>query len=74
MGWPQKGDSWRGDYRMNLKQNGTAGVGVLLDNKMAKVVDSYLQFSESKLLVRIKPKPINTVQTYMQIYRKSDPL
>ena len=71
MRWPQKGDFWSGEYRVihtgNNPTHGTAGVGVVLDERLGKLVDSYLQFNERILLVRIKTKPTNTVlvQVYM---------
>lgn len=46
MRWPQRGDFWSGDYRVihsgNEPTDDTAGVGVVLDKKLGKLVDTDL--------------------------------
>uniref|UniRef100_A0A8D8YQU9 Craniofacial development protein 2 n=1 Tax=Cacopsylla melanoneura TaxID=428564 RepID=A0A8D8YQU9_9HEMI len=69
MRWKEKGDIWTGDYRLihTGSTNGQEGVGLLLDKKLGKLVDSYLQFNTRIIMVRLKTKPTPTVviQVYM---------
>ncbi len=69
MRWPEEKDFWTDEYRMinTAGKKGQAGVGIIMNKVLGKRVQSYIQYNERVLLVRIEAKPVDLVivQVYM---------